>query len=199
MTAARTRRAGAAFALALVASIGLAACSSDANSITKQANQGDDKNYLAGDGTVAQLAPGRRGKPVTLSGTLLDGKAWSTKDHAGKVIVVNVWGSWCAPCKSETPDLQKAWTKLQKKGVLMIGVDRQEGAQTAAAYLQSAGATFPSLRDDGGAALVALQGKASATPSTLVLDARHRIAARVSGPTTAATLLGLVDDVLGKN
>ena len=188
----------AALALTCVTSLGLAACSSGSNSITKQANQGDDKNYLAGDGTLAQLAPGKRGKPVVLTGTLLDGKPWSTKDHPGKVIVVNVWGSWCPPCKSETPDLQKAWVTLQKKGVLMIGVDRQEGPQTAAAYLQSAGVTYPSLRDDGGAALVALQGKASATPSTLVLDQQHRIAARVSGPTTTATLVGLVDDVLNK-
>ena len=69
-------------------------------------------------------------------------------------------------------------------------------AQTGAAYLRSAGVTYPSLQDDGGAALVALQGKASATPSTLVLDQQHRIAARVSGPTTATTLIGLVNDVL---
>jgi len=188
----------AALALTCVTTLGLAACSSDGNSITKQANQGDDKNYLAGDGTLAQLAPGKRGKPVVLSGKLLNGKAWSTKNYPGKVIVVNVWGSWCPPCKSETPDLQKAWVTLKKQGVLMIGVDRQEGPQTAAAYLKSAGVTYPSLRDDGGAALVALQGKASATPSTLVLDQQHRIAARVSGPTTTATLTGLVHDVLSK-
>jgi thiol-disulfide isomerase/thioredoxin len=190
------RRGIPALALACVAALGLAACSSDGNSITKQANQGSDKNYLAGDGTLAQLSPGKRGEPVTLSGKLLDGKPWSSKDHAGKVIVVNVWGSWCPPCKAETPDLQKAWITLQKKGVLMVGVDRQEGPQTASAFLKSAGVTYPSLRDDGGAALVALQGKASATPSTLVLDQQHRIAARVSGPTTTATLVGLVDDVL---
>ena len=188
----------AALALACVTSLGLAACSSDGNSITKQANQGDDKNYLAGDGTLAQLAPNKRGKPVLLSGTLLDGKPWSTKDHPGKVIVVNVWGSWCPPCKSETPDLEKAWKQLQKQGVLMIGVDRQEDPQTAAAYLKTAGVTYPSLQDDGGAALVALQGKASATPSTLVLDEQHSIAARVSGPTTTDTLTGLVQDVLSK-
>lgn len=193
-----TRRIAPAVGLACVAALGLAACSSDGNSINKQANQGDDKNYLAGDGTMAQLSPAERGKPVTLTGKLLDGKAWSTKDHPGKVIVVNVWGSWCPPCKAETPDLQKAWTKLEKKGVLMVGVDRQEGPQTAAAYLRSAGVTYPSLRDDGGAALVALQGKASATPSTLVLDQQHRIAARVSGPTTTTTLVELVNDVLSK-
>ncbi|GGB42727.1 thiol-disulfide isomerase [Flexivirga endophytica] len=193
------RRAVPAVTLACVAALGLAACGSDGGkSISDQANQGSDKNYLSGDGTLAQLSPGERGKPVTLSGKLLDGTPWSTKDHPGKVIIVNVWGSWCPPCKAETPDLQKAWEKLQKKGVLMVGVDRQEGPQTAAAYLKSAGVTYPSLRDDGGAALVALQGKASATPSTLVLDSEHRIAARVSGPTTTSTLTGLVNDVLSK-
>jgi Thiol-disulfide isomerase and thioredoxins len=193
-----TRRAVPALALACVATLGLAACSSDGKSITDQANQGSDKNYLAGDGTLAQLAPAKRGKPVTLSGKLLDGKPWSTKDHPGKVIVVNVWGSWCPPCKAETPDLQKAWVQLQKKGVLMIGADQQEGPQTAAAFLQTAGVTYPSLQANGGASIVALQGKASATPSTLVLDQQHRIAARVSGPTTTATLVGLVNDVMSK-
>ncbi|WP_245988262.1 TlpA family protein disulfide reductase [Flexivirga caeni] len=192
-----TRRAALSVALAGAASLGLAACSSG-NSITKQANQGDDKNYLAGDGTLAQLAPDKRGKPVVLAGKLLDGTPWSTADHPDTVIVVNVWGSWCAPCISETGELQKAWVKLKPRGVLLIGADTKESAATAAAYLKSAGATYPSLQDDGGAALVALQGKASATPTTLVLDKEHRIAARVSGPTTTATLIGLVDDVLGK-
>lgn len=193
------RRLLALPALALVATLGLSACSSDGESISKQANAGDDKNYLAGDGTVQQLSAGSRGKPVTLSGKLLDGTDWSSADHKGKIIVVNVWGSWCPPCKAEMPALEKAWTSFKKQGdIVMIGLDKQESAQTAAAYLESQNITYPSLRDDGGKALVSLQNKANATPSTLVLDTQHRIAARVSGATTTATLTGLVADVKAK-
>ncbi|WP_246241736.1 TlpA family protein disulfide reductase [Flexivirga aerilata] len=196
-----SRRAVVGGALALTAALGLSACGSGGDSsIAKQAKAGDDKNYISGDGGIEQLAPDKRGKPVQLSGKLLDGTPWSSgKDAAGKIVVINVWGSWCPPCKEEMPALQKAWESFQPKGnVVMIGVDRQESPETGAAYLKTAGVTYPSLQDDGGAALVALQGKATATPSTLVLDTQHRIAARVSGPTTTTTLTGLVQDVVSK-
>ncbi|TWE06895.1 TlpA family protein disulfide reductase [Rudaeicoccus suwonensis] len=182
-----------------VATFGLAACSSGSGeSISQQANKGDDKNYIAGDGTVVQLASSDRGKPVLLTGKLLDGQPWSSADYAGKIIVVNAWGSWCPPCQAEMPQLEAAWKQFQKQGnIVMIGVDLNEGPQTAAAYLESVGVTYPSLQSDGGKALLELQNKATATPSTLVLDSQHRIAARVAGATTESTLLGLVQDAEG--
>jgi thiol-disulfide isomerase/thioredoxin len=194
-------------AYAAACALGLAAmvsgCSKDANTVAEQAMAGDGKGYVAGDGTVQQLAVADRGAAVTLAGTTVDGKSWSSAaDAAGKVVVVNVWGSWCAPCVDETPHLQQVWQSYSTAGkpVAFVGIDIKESAATAAAFLKANAVTYPSLSDSGsgGQPMLALQGKAAATPSTLVLDRQGRIAARILGATTASTLTGLVDDVLAE-
>lgn len=202
MTTNRGRRVGlvvVALGLTLVAG----ACTDDPNSVAGQAKAGDGKGYVAGDGAVQQLPAAERADAVTLAGTTVDGKPWSmATDAAGKVIVVNVWGAWCAPCVDETPHLQQVWQSYSAAGkpVAFVGIDIKEGAATAAAFLKANGVTYPSLSDSasGGQPMLALQGKAAATPSTLVLDRKGRIAARVLGATTVGTLTGLVDDVLAE-
>ncbi len=204
MTGGSPRRRGAfVAACALGLSLLTAACNDDANSVASQAMAGDGKGYVAGDGTVEQLAAANRGAAVSLAGTTVDGKPWSSsKDAAGKVVVVNVWGSWCGPCVDETPHLQQVWQSYSAAGkpVAFVGIDIKESAATAAAFLKANTVTYPSLSDSGsgGQPMLALQGKAAATPSTLVLDRKGRIAARVLGATTVSTLTGLVDDVLAE-
>ena len=204
MTEGSPRRRGAfVAACALGLSLVTAACNDDANSVASQAMAGDGKGYVAGDGTVEQLAVADRGAAVSLGGTTVDGKSWSTAaDAPGKVVVVNVWGSWCAPCVDETPHLQQVWQSYSTAGkpVAFVGIDIKESAATAAAFLKANSVTYPSLSDSwsGGQPMLALQGKAAATPSTLVLDRQGRIAARVLGATTVSTLTGLVDDVLAE-
>ncbi|MGW5240883.1 TlpA family protein disulfide reductase [Monashia sp. NPDC004114] len=176
------------------------ACASDPNSVADQARSGDRKGYVAGDGSIEQLPTQERGDPVVLEGTTLEGEPWRIADRAGSVLVVNVWGSWCPPCIEETPALQKAWDTVQSKGkkVEFVGLDKLEGPETGLAFLKANKVTYPSLAYDGGVPILALQGKASATPTTLVLDHEGRIAARVSGPVSTTTLLALVDDVLAE-
>ncbi|MEO7752941.1 MAG: TlpA disulfide reductase family protein [Terracoccus sp.] len=177
-----------------------AACGNDTNSVAEQAKAGDRKGYVAGDGSIEQLAVDQRGEPVTILGTTLEGEPWSMKGLEDTVLVINVWGSWCPPCIVETPDLQKAWETVQAKKlpVQFIGMDKLESPETGLAFLKSEGVTYPSLAYEGGVPILALQGKASATPTTIVLDRAGRIAARVSGPVSTSTLLGLIDDVLAE-
>jgi len=204
VTGGSPRRRGAfVTACALGLCLVTAACNDDANSVASQAMAGDGKGYIAGDGTVEQLAVANRGAAVALAGTTVDGKPWSSSaDSAGKVVVVNVWGSWCGPCVDETPHLQQVWQSYSTAGkpVAFVGIDIKESAATAAAFLTANNVTYPSLSDSGsgGQPMLALQGKAAATPSTLVLDRKGRIAARVLGATTVSTLTGLVDDVLAE-
>lgn len=198
-----TRRTALRWAAALAAGAvltGTTACSSDPNSIAEQAKAGDRKGYVSGDGTIEQLPPDQRGNTVALTGTTLEGEPWSMKGKDGLVLVVNVWGSWCPPCIEETPDLQEAWEEVQAEqlDVEFVGLDIQEAPESGLAFQKANGVTYPSLAYDGGVPLLALQGKVQATPTTLVLDRRGRIAARVSGPVSKATLRGLVDDVLAE-
>ncbi|HET7474682.1 MAG TPA: TlpA disulfide reductase family protein [Dermatophilaceae bacterium] len=204
----RTRRTrpvcrvlAAAAALTAAATMALAGCSEDPNSVAAQAKAGDRKGFISGDGSIDQVALAARAAPISVSGTTLDGAPWATADAAGKVVVLNVWGSWCPPCVDEADDLQRAWQQLSASGkpVVFMGINfRDPSPQTAAAFLRSRKITYPSLAYDGGRAMLGLQGKAVATPTTLVLDRAGRIAARVSGPVTTATLTALVTDVLAE-
>lgn len=193
-------RAPRVAALLVVAAVALAACSSDPNSIAAQARAGDRKGYISGDGTIERLAPTQRGSAVELAGTTLEGRPWSMKGKEGTILVLNVWGSWCPPCIEETPALQKAWETVQAKGkkVQFLGLNVQESPASGLAFQTANKVTYPSLAYDGGVPLLALQGKVTTTPATIVLDGQGRIAARVSGPVTMPTVLGLVDDVLAE-
>jgi thiol-disulfide isomerase/thioredoxin len=183
-----------------IMSVGVSACSSDAGSIAAQARSGDGKGYVSGDGTIERLAPDKRSTPLTLSGTTVQGTPWKVADARNHVLVLNVWGQWCGPCVAEMPHLQQVWSQLSAAGrpVQFMGINYRDGVETAKAFLRANKITYPSLQDDGGRTLLALRGKANTTPTTLVLDGQGRIAARVSGPVSAATLSGLVSDVLSE-
>lgn len=174
----------------------LAGCSADSGTLAEQARAGDNRGYISGDGEIARYAPSERFETVTLAGDTIDGGHWDLADHRGTIVVLNKWGSWCPPCVKETPDLVSAWESIQEMDdVTMVGLNFRESAATGAAFADRSGMTYPSLEDEDGILPLELQGRAQATPTTLVFDTEGRIAAVVSGPLSRATLLGLVEDV----
>ncbi len=199
MSAVHSRRG--VIAAAGLAALTLAGCSQDPNSVAAQAKAGDQKGYVSGDGAVESIGVADRAEPVTMTGELLDGTPWDITSTRGQVLVLNVWGSWCAPCVAEAPDLQRAWEQLQEKDapVTFMGIDFREEAARGAAFAERAGITYPSLSDEAGVLILRLQGKAPTVPTTLVLDREGRIAARVNGPVGTSTLTGLVDDVVAES
>ena len=191
----RTLRAGLGAALAVAV---LTGCSAESSELAEQARAGDNKSYISGDGEIVRYAVEDRLDPVTLSGPTITGEEWSLEDHRGSVVVLNKWGSWCPPCVEETPELVDAWEEIQAldEPVTMVGLNFRESPATGAAFAERAGMTYPSLADEDGILPLELQGRAQATPTTLVIDTEGRIAAAVAGPLTRATLMGLVQDVL---
>ena len=129
-----------------------------------------------------------------LSGTTLDGRRLSLQRLGPAVVVViNVWASWCGPCRSESPALAAEARVLQGLGVRFLGLDEEDRTVAAKAFAVSAGEIYPSLIDHDGAMLRRLtllppQG----IPSTLVLDRSGRVAARVIGTVTRAQLHRIV-------
>ncbi len=187
-------------ALALLVSALVAGCGG--GTLTDQAAQGDQKGYIAGDGTIERLPGDGRAAPLTLSGQTLAGEPWSMRQIAGHVSVINVWGSWCAPCEAEAPVLVQAHQRLTAAHpqVRFLGIDVGEGPKTGAAAAARWGLKYPSLSDPNRAFGADLQNKADSIPTTLVLDRQGRIAARVTGEITAtSTLVGLVEDVLAEH
>ncbi|MDQ1626814.1 MAG: hypothetical protein QOI54_558 [Actinomycetota bacterium] len=180
---------------AVLLSGALAGCSSSLNQ-----SGAPDKGFLDSDGTIARVSVADRGDPVSFRGETLEGAPFDVRDHRGQVVVVNVWGSWCAPCIKEAPALQSVWQQVRGKGVQFIGVDTRDQNAAARAHQKRFGVTYPSIDDDSGRVLLALRGTLppKAPPSTLVLDRRGRVAYRVLGPVTRATLKGLVEDTLAE-
>ncbi|MGL5909909.1 MAG: TlpA family protein disulfide reductase [Phycicoccus sp.] len=198
MTGGPTRRT--VLALAATALTGAAACTSDPNSVSEQARRGDQKGYVSGDGSVETIARDERAEPVELSGELLGGGRFRSAEARGEILLLNVWASWCGPCVAEMPVLQQVWEEQEKAGapVRFFGINFRDNAAGGAAFAKRAGVTFPSISDESGTTILALQGKAPTVPTTLVLDREGRIAARVNGPVTAGTLRGMLEDAVAE-
>ena len=158
------------------------------------------QGYIAGQGTVVQLATSDRDDPVDFRGRTLDGATFDAADHRGEVVVVNVWGSWCPPCIAEAADLQEVWAAHEGKDVQFVGINFRDNRDAALAHERRFGVTYPSIEDGAGATLLQLRGSLPprAIPSTLVLDRSGRVSARVLGQVPAATLRALVDDALAE-
>jgi thiol-disulfide isomerase/thioredoxin len=126
--------------------------------------------------------PGRRGRPGPVSGPeLMDPvRTVSVDDFAGKVVVINVWGQWCGPCRAEASALQQVYDVTRANGVAMLGIDvRDNNRQAAQDFVKDRKVTFPSIYDPAMRTMIAFGGKypTSVIPSTLVLDRGHRVAA----------------------
>jgi thiol-disulfide isomerase/thioredoxin len=136
--------------------------------------------------------------PGTVTGPTLDGRHESLAAHRGKVVVVNVWGAWCPPCRAEASTLVAAARALAPKGVVFLGIDsRDSSADQGRAFVRRYGVPYPSIFDPSGRTLLAFHGTLtpSSIPSTVVIDRRGRVAASILGQVTSRqTLIDLVQD-----
>jgi len=132
-----------------------------------------------------------------LHGPTLDGGTFRLSAERGHVVVVNVWASWCQPCRDESPVLVRVAAATRMSGVRFVGIDEQDRDESARDFASAAGTTYPHLVDADGSLLASVRlVPRSAIPSTLVLDARGRVAARVIGPVDADTFESLVRSVV---
>ena len=148
---------------------------------------------------VQQFKEGDRSPVELFVAETLQGKRFASEDLLGRVVVYNVWGSWCVPCRAEIPELIKVADS--NPGVQFVGINVREPEAAARAFERRFGVPYPSIRsDDSGTALLAFgsQLTAGAVPATVVVDREGRVAARVLGRTTATTLGALVEQVLAE-
>lgn len=187
--------AGLALSASLVAAS--AGCAVE-DPLAAQAKAGDNKNYIAGDGSVTEYAADQRGEPVQFEGTLFDGTTVSSSEFEGDVVVLNFWYAACAPCRKEAPDLVELHDQFEPEGARFYGVNIRDEANTAEAFERSFGIPYPSFQDKDGGILLAMTQfvPPSAVPTTLVLDREGRVAARILGLADKGTLKALITDAL---
>ena len=179
--------------LVVIVTAGLAAgCSRSAT---------QDRGYITGEGVIEEIRVADRVPMPRIAGDTLDGGHFDSRDYAGKVLVINVWGSWCPPCRKEAPGLRKVSNEFRSKGVQFVGIDVRDDDASARAFERKFGITYPSITTaDSSQALLAFGSilPRNAIPSTVVVDRKGRVAARVVGRTTYITLRDLVQATLGE-
>ena len=173
----RALRPACAAALALAV---LSGCATGSDAVA----QGGTFEFVApgGQTDIFYDPPATRGTPGPLSGPdLMDtDRTISLDDFAGKVVVINVWGQWCGPCRTEITQLQQVYQATRDQGVAFLGIDvRDNNIDAPRDFVIDRGVTFPSIYDPAMRTMIAFGGRYPTTviPSTVVLDREHRVAA----------------------
>lgn len=154
-----------------------------------------DSGFVAGDGSLVVIDEAQRKPAPDITGTTLDGEQFSLSALKGNITVLNVWASWCAPCRAEAPVLEKVWKAQQVNDVKFIGLDTRDSDTSALAFIRRFGITYPNVIDRDGALQLRFSDTLppQAIPSTIVIDAEGRVAARALGKISESTLLGMID------
>ena len=188
----RTRRVLAAAAAVVL----LSGCSGTQQAVAS----GQEFEFVAPGGRtfITYDPPESRGAVTGIAGDSLlrPGETVGLDDYAGQVVVLNLWGSWCGPCREEVPDLQFV---ADQTGAAVLGIDLRDDRQAATDFLRDRGVRYDSIYDPPGRSLLPLKGYPRATvPSTIVLDKEHRVAAVFLRDLLAEDLTPLIDRLLAE-
>ncbi len=184
----------AAVVSALSGSVSLAGCSASVS------GGGGNTGFVDEGVGVTAIAASQRVAAPKLTGTTLDGQKFSLDQDKGDVVVINVWGSWCAPCREETAALEETYQKYQARGVKFLGINTRDITSAAVAFDRSMNVTYPSLQDPDETLLLQFKSMLPAAdiPSSVIVDRNGKVAVRVIGAVTEPQLAQQLDAVLSK-
>ncbi|MFB8087247.1 TlpA family protein disulfide reductase [Streptomyces sp. col6] len=183
----------AAAALALT----LTACGSG-----NQTSGGGDTNFVTGTGGLSTAPKGERADAPKLDGETLDGKALDLAQYKGKIIVINAWGSWCAPCRLESKYFTKVAKETKDQGVQFVGINTRDNSRSnALSFEEDHGITYPSFYDRTGKLLLRFPKgtfRLQSIPSTVVIDREGKLAARFVGGIDDTQLHKMIDPLIAE-
>lgn len=184
----------------LVAAVLLAGCSGSVASSAGERVSNNEAGFVAGDGSITVIEESKRVAAPELVGTTLNGEPFSLSALRGKVVVLNVWASWCAPCRAEAPTLERTYTDLKDKGVEFVGLDTRDSLASAKAFVDTYDITYPNVLDaDGKLQLLFRESlPPQAIPSSIVIDREGRVAGRIIGKASESSLKGIIEPLLAQ-
>ncbi|MFM1986802.1 MAG: Thiol-disulfide oxidoreductase ResA [Actinomycetota bacterium] len=172
----------------------LTACASPNASIQ---NSGD-AGFISGDGSATFLKVEERESAPKLQATSFNGETIDLNSYKNKVIVLNVWGSWCAPCRKEAKEIQDLYLKNKSSGVEFIGINIRDSKVSAEKFISNFEITYPNIYDRDGVLLLGFKDSlpANAIPSTVLIDKNGLVAARQLGPIDRALIQGFISSLV---
>ena len=182
-----TRRLAAALLAAVTAGTALVGCTS-----------GNQESRCAADGSVVTCEPAQRSKTPKVSGELLTGGGYDISRDRGQVVVVNFWGSWCAPCRAEADDLEDTYQATKGSGVTFLGINVQDSKDKALAF-EEGRVTYPSIFDPASRQALNFDIPPNTTPATVVLDREGRIAVVIRRAVTRDELRPIVEKIAAES
>ncbi len=158
-----------------------------------------EQGYVSVDGTTTIVAEADRRAAPALAGTTLTGAQFTLTDHLGEVVVLNVWASWCAPCRAEADDLATVARQVGQRATF-VGLNTRDSAAPARAFVDRFDVPYDSVVDTDGQLQLLFHDNLppAAIPSTLVIDRDGRVAARALGEVDRSRLLGLLEPIMAE-
>ena len=193
------RRRRAVGAVLAAAAVTLAGCAQDSDNAQNAVATGGNFEFITPGGEKVINYEESERKPLrTFSGEDVrdTDKTISLEDYDGEIVVLNSWGQWCAPCRSEADDLQEVHSELQKRKIgTVLGINvRDYNPQVSNDFLEDNGLKYPSIYDPPFKTAAALGGvPTSVVPTTIVLDKQHRPATVFLRSITAQDVMDVVD------
>jgi thiol-disulfide isomerase/thioredoxin len=177
-----------------------AAAACDGGTLGQNTPLSSGQNFVGGSYQTTVFKTGSRPAAPAVSGPTVTGKSLSLSAYRGDVVVVNFWGSWCAPCRAEAPTLGTLARQLAGRGVRFVGIDIRDEPDAAQAFMQDFNVSYPSISDPSGDIALLFHNTVppTAIPSTVVIDRQGRIAASIVGGVAYKGLKALLISVAGE-
>ncbi|MFF7634056.1 TlpA family protein disulfide reductase [Kitasatospora sp. NPDC008050] len=185
----------AAILTAAAAVVALAGCSS--------ADGGNGQaGFVAGNGGVDTVPLAKRKPAPAIDGKDLENKQVALSDYTGKIVVINIWGSWCSSCRSEAAGLEQSYQKYKDQGVVFLGINTRDTDPTNARQFEAnQGITYPSIYDPDGTQILKFpKGSLNpqAIPTTMVVDRQGRLAERAMRPVSIYDMDAILEPLLAE-
>ncbi|MGA1390861.1 MAG: TlpA family protein disulfide reductase [Candidatus Nanopelagicales bacterium] len=178
----------------LVISLLITSCATPVSNISSDSESG----FVSGDGTSIFLNQNERKPAPELSNVEFLSSEIDLKTLKNKVVLINVWGSWCSPCRKEAPELEELYLKNKADNVEFIGINIRDSKISATRFIENFSITYPNIFDRDGKLLLGYKDSlpANAIPSTILIDKNGLVAARQLGPIDKSLIQGFITELV---
>ena len=151
-----------------------------------------------GDGTSVFLKNNERIFAPSFGKTEFLNNPVDLNNLKNKVVLVNVWGSWCSPCRKEAPELEELFLKFKNNNVVFVGINIRDSKVAANKFIENFNITYTNIYDRDGILLLGFKDSlpANAIPSTILIDKNGKVAARQLGPIDKSLIQGFIEELI---